>query len=720
MWNERFLFVYSAFLAIAIWAVIELRRKEARSKRRRTGRVAMWSGSIAALAVIVLIGHLWYHLRDSWTEPGWLGSADLLANVPGLGSLFAVLIGAVVGSFTARFVWSLFGTDFGQKNPLIGAAVLLILVVIYGLPAYQREMGALLAHVGMASVKTPVLELSFTQQSQSRNAVVSARNAKGDENSSAIPRPSYPNPALDKLRRAVSDEYFANEDDYIAYLAGHSKSKPTPLRDATLVATQKFLRPAQALAVCLQDYVKIFPDSQLLLVDIKPLLQWFFRVHARARTALDSGTEMDEPWQDAEAFRSAVAEVRENVLKALVPEDATEQIAYDNPEKTLVKRRPRVGQFIASNVGKNSATSAYAKGRFVDFIVDSELRKKLEKLGYETSEIDDFVQSCGERFDQTSNETSDHPPTISYLQPYVTIALAKLLVAHGSPDAAILVLTQWLDLWRCAQGTAASDSTAARWGNGDSGKRAACTPVAKAKELPDWFSIRTEFEINVLLYEVAGDTNIVYRDFLRDHGDHFAKVAQGAAADHGLSIELELTRCLNSHGLRDKPNEASAAKIRAVLLRSLLQNEDTLLRSETHFLAEQKWPGMENLFERALALTSFRIECVHPENGPDRSFWEGALANYSITAGLLGLAISEKLAITAGSADERTRAEEIRNKAKSQLRYGQRKLCMSHLKDDRKNVMAAPWSERVFSVSGWEHSCSLAERATYQLDASSQ
>jgi hypothetical protein len=53
MWNERFLFVYSAFLAIAIWAVIELRRKETRAKRR-SGRVAMWSGSIAALAAILL------------------------------------------------------------------------------------------------------------------------------------------------------------------------------------------------------------------------------------------------------------------------------------------------------------------------------------------------------------------------------------------------------------------------------------------------------------------------------------------------------------------------------------------------------------------------------------------------------------------------------------------------------------------------------------------
>jgi hypothetical protein len=330
-----------------------------------------------------------------------------------------------------------------------------------------------------------MLEFSFTQQSQFRNAVADARDGKGGEHSSAIARPSYPNPALEKLKEAVSDANFNKEDDYIAYLAGHSKSKPTPLSDATLVATQKFLRPAQALAVCLQGYVKIFPDSQLLLVDIKPLLQWFFRVHAQARTALKNGAELDEPWQDAEDFRTAVAQVRENVLKAinLVPEDAREQIADDNAGKTRVNRRPRVGQVTDRNVSKNAAALAYAQARFADFVVDSDLIKKLEKLGYEASEIDDFVQSCGERFDQMNNGASDHPPTISYLQPYVTIALAKLLVAHGSPDAALHELTQWLDLWRCARGTDPSDGTAARRGNGASGKRAACTPVAKAKDL---------------------------------------------------------------------------------------------------------------------------------------------------------------------------------------------------------------------------------------------
>jgi hypothetical protein len=127
---------------------------------------------------------------------------------------------------------------------------------------------------------------------------------------------------------------------------------------------------------------------------------------------------------------------------------------------------------------------------------------------------------------------------------------------------------------------------------------------------------------------------------------------------------------------------------------------------------------MENLNERSRSLTRFKIECINPENGTERPFWEATLADYSITAGLLGLAISERLATTADSSDERARAEEIKNDARIQLRYGYRSL-KKQLDDDREKFKASPWSDRVFSVSAWEQSYSLAERAIYQLNASS-
>jgi hypothetical protein len=361
-------------------------------------------GTIATVSALLLLAHLSYY----WREPTW----------PGLGSILAIFLGGIVGSFTARFVWSMFGTDFGRKDPLIGAFTLLVLIVVYSLPTYQSQVSALLGHIGIASVKTPVVELSFTQQSQFRNAVASASRATGDEHSSAIPRPSYPKPGLDELVQAVSDENFAKEDRYIAYFAKRPVPEPgTALTDPMLIATKKFFPPARALAVCLQGYVDIFPDSQLLLVDVKPILQWFFRMHAHAIKALHENRDApNEPQQDAEDFRKTVVTVRNNILQAI-------DVPFAAP---IAGRTPQVK--------------------------DGDLKEKLVKLGYAPGRIDDFVNSCGESLDNESKDNPKNPGTISYLQPYVTIALAKLLIAHGSSDGAIDVLTQWLDLWRCARG----------------------------------------------------------------------------------------------------------------------------------------------------------------------------------------------------------------------------------------------------------------------------
>jgi hypothetical protein len=86
------------------------------------------------------------------------------------------------------------------------------------------------------------------------------------------------------------------------------------------------------------------------------------------------------------------------------------------------------------------------------------------------------------------------------------------------------------------------------------------------------------------------------------------------------------------------------------MLRSLLQNEDTLLRSQLHFLTGATWPEMENLQERGLALTRFRVDCINLER-EDQKTWEATLADYKITSGLLALAIADRISTTAGAAD---------------------------------------------------------------------
>ena len=42
-----------------------------------------------------------------------------------------------------------------------------------------------------------------------------------------------------------------------------------------------------------------------------------------------------------------------------------------------------------------------------------------------------------------------------------------------------------------------------------------------------------------------------------------------------------------------------------IMLRSLLQNENTLLRSELHFLAGYTWTELRTCIERGLVLTRF-------------------------------------------------------------------------------------------------------------------
>ena len=49
--------------------------------------------------------------------------------------------------------------------------------------------------------------------------------------------------------------------------------------------------------------------------------------------------------------------------------------------------------------------------------------------------------------------------------------------------------------------------------------------VGGSNNLPEWFGIRAEFELNVLLFQQGGEENITYRDFLLDQSKHFADYA---------------------------------------------------------------------------------------------------------------------------------------------------------------------------------------------------
>ena len=667
MWDDRFIFVLSALFGISLWIVISKRRAAIRTARPPWLAYGLLTSVVAAIGLILVIRYF-----DHAADPGM--------KYPSLGLVLAIIIGAAVGSFSARFVWSLFGARFGAKDPLIGVLVLVLLVIVYSLPVYQREISALLGHIGLSSLKTPIGELTFTEHSRFQGAVVSAAKPTGEERSSALPRPSYPRPGLDSLRHAVSEgpnDYLIKDARYIAFFDGPDPSPGEDGVDKVMLATRTFLRPAKTLARCLRAYVDIIPDSQLLLVDVRRVLYFFFRMHANAVVALRNNRDHPEdPSKDLAELYNLVDDVRGAVLQA---------------------------------IGATGANSDRAGGEQPVFVETDDGRNP------------DFAEKCRSDNLKPSADAARDLQAFSYLQPYVTIALANLLVAHGSSDEAIDVITQLLYQWRCARGE-----------DTDRKERAAkCKfgPLAVASRLPEWFRIRAEFELNVLLYGQAGEENITYRDFLRDHAAHFADYAAHPHKDDrrespaakvqgsgGISIREELTRCQD----RKPPTDGSAAlgpDIRAIMLRSLLQNENTLLRSEIHFLAGSAWAELENLHERGLVLTRFSVGCLNPE-GDDAKVWEAQLANYKITSGILSLAIADRLGTTAASVDERNRAEEIKTEAKQQLRAGYRLLKV--FRDaDRKELALLPWSERVFNVSQWEEACSLAERAIHQLNEAS-
>ena len=186
MWNDRFVFVGSALTAVVFWGIIA------------TTKIAKvrWLAWLFTLATVVFV--LVVHIAVSWKE----------RSFPDSGTMMLALIGAVVGSFSAKYIATLFDPDFGRRDPLIGGAVLLSLVVIYSLPLYHREIVSLLGYTGVSSLKTPFVELTFNAETGSRGhqGSISASGSSTGSQPQSIPRVSDPTPGLTWLQQDVGDD----------------------------------------------------------------------------------------------------------------------------------------------------------------------------------------------------------------------------------------------------------------------------------------------------------------------------------------------------------------------------------------------------------------------------------------------------------------------------------------------------------------------------------
>ena len=392
MWDDRLLFVIAAMTAIAIIFGQQVSRILGRLQQTiRVGRQTIkprWIiiGAITVLLILVIGRHIWSHRHQS--------------TFPNATSLIAIVLGAIFGSFTARFVASLFHARFGTRDPLIGASVLVLLIIAYSLPLYSSAISELISGIGLSSVKTPFLELTMHERG---NQSVTAAASGIASNTGQVPRANDPRPGLNWLTLDTisnanpatdspppSDEEYTDEEytkalekaldstllsdeDYIGFFEKDIVNRQDHIDDVHQVI--KFLTPSKALSKCLEKYISVIPDSGLLLVDIKAVIESMFILRARAKIDLDA-TPPKLDWEySSEQERPFLTHIR-NVL--------------------------------------------------------GQVNSKFEQLPIKW-------QRCDLQETPTAGK-------IDHRQPYTALVLADLIHAHGSPDEAIGVLAEWLDV----------------------------------------------------------------------------------------------------------------------------------------------------------------------------------------------------------------------------------------------------------------------------------
>ena len=148
MWDDRLLFVIAAMTAIAIVFGKQISRLQQTIRVGGQTIKLRWIivGAITVLLILVLGSHIWSHRHQS--------------TLPNATSLVAIVVGAIFGTFTGRFVAGLFSARFGRRDPIIGASVLVLLIIAYSLPLYSSAISELISGIGLSNVKTPFLELT--------------------------------------------------------------------------------------------------------------------------------------------------------------------------------------------------------------------------------------------------------------------------------------------------------------------------------------------------------------------------------------------------------------------------------------------------------------------------------------------------------------------------------------------------------------------------------
>jgi hypothetical protein len=638
MWDDRLLFVIAAMTAIAIIFGQQISRLQQTIQIGRQTIKLRWLivGAIAVLLVLVVGSHIWSHRH--------------LSTLPNATSLIAIVVGAIFGSFTARFVASLFDARFGRRDPIIGASVLVLLIIAYSLPLYSSAISELISGIGLSSVKTPFLEL--TMRERGGKSVTAAASGTASH-PGQVPRASDPLPGLNwltldtifnadpakdsppppsdeeytKALEKALDSTLLSDEDYVRFFEQGIASRPDHLNDVDQVI--RFLTPSKALSKCLEEYISVIPDSGLLLVDVKPVIESMFMLRARAKIDL-TGTKPKPDWE------------------------------YSSEQE---------GLFLTA------------------------IRYVLKQVNDKFTQLPQW-QRCDLQETPAAGK-------IDHRQPYTALVLADLIHAHGSPDEAIGVLAEWLDVLDSYRDKDRKES----------------------EKIPKWWKLRVMSRISILMAEVAGQNNLAYREFFavykKELEEYFAK--------ENITLAMLKNKCKSWSAIDNRKFSREISKARSTgnvdLLNGfveqkafylLLAAEDEALRTEVNFVGEEaKIERLENLYDRAVFLGGIGRECLPRYFNEPQSI--GIIADQQVTAGLLELTIADRMASIAVSRGDRDRAGEIAKAGASALREGYATLS-SFIEEDKRNLEnAKSWNNRVFPRSDWEKSASLAERAFLRL-----
>jgi hypothetical protein len=332
-------------------------------------------------------------------------------------------------------------------------------------------------------------------------------------------------------------------------------------------------------------------------------------------------------------------------------------------------------------------------------------------------QITSAFADCNEKGESWDSEDFGSSVPDYFFQPYTTLALSDLLLAHGAPDEAIAVLTEWLSHW-IAMRQAVYDRN--RVMDFSDSKAIMDNPEPY---LPDWFRFRIASRVAILLSDLGGPNNRAFRDFMEYYETEFAKYVSESPMKSTLEQINDMCKSwvLSDHEQAGPtPAKKAPVDMERRVAWILMSNENDYLRTDANFLSEQDSPEILGALQRrASFLASIRPECLPhaPQQFADPVFRTAAVGNFRITAGLVTLAVSERMAALGQSTGDKTRSEEARSIGAKWLREGWGDLKPA-VDAERRELDGKSWSDRMFSQSIWEDSARLATRALSRLQGS--